>query len=64
VAEEAYASRLDRARLQRWLPRDRDLDVYLLGPQPFMAQVRRDLLELGVPEKEIRHEFFGPATDL
>lgn len=64
VAEEAYASRLDRARLQRWLPKDRDLDVYLLGPQPFTAQVRRDLLELGVPEKQIRHEFFGPASDL
>ena len=64
VAEEAFASRLDKTRLQRWLPKARDLDAYILGPQPFMAQVRRDLLELGVPEQQIRHEFFGPAAEL
>ena len=64
VGGEALATRLDLLRLKRWLPKDRDLDAYVLGPQPFMAQVRRDLLELGVPEKQIRHEFFGPAADL
>ncbi|WP_295515627.1 NO-inducible flavohemoprotein [uncultured Pseudomonas sp.] len=64
LAGEALASRLDLLRLQRWLPKERDLDAYVLGPQPFMAQVRRDLLELGVPAGQIRHEFFGPATDL
>lgn len=64
LAGEALASRLDLLRLQRWLPKERDLDAYVLGPQPFMAQVRRDLLELGVPAGQICHEFFGPATDL
>ncbi len=64
LAGEALASRLDLLRLQRWLPKERDLDAYVMGPQPFMAQVRRDLLELGVPAGQIRHEFFGPATDL
>ncbi|KUM42660.1 NO-inducible flavohemoprotein [Pseudomonas sp. EpS/L25] len=64
LAGEALVSRLDLLRLQRWLPKEPDLDAYVLGPQPFMAQVRRDLLELGVPAGQIRHEFFGPATDL
>lgn len=64
VGGEVLASRLDGLRLRRWLPKDRDLDAYVLGPQPFMAEVRRDLLELGVPQKQIRHEFFGPVADL
>jgi len=64
IVGESRAARLDRRRLQRWLPQGRDLDAYVLGPPSFMAQVRRDLLELGVPVGQIRHEFFGPATDL
>ncbi|WP_326535225.1 NO-inducible flavohemoprotein [Pseudorhodoferax sp.] len=56
--------RLDRARLQDWLPADRDLDAYFLGPKPFMAQLRRDLRALGVPDAQSRHEFFGPASAL
>jgi nitric oxide dioxygenase len=56
--------RLDRARLQDWLPADRDLDAYFLGPKPFMAQLRRDLQALGVPAAQSRYEFFGPASAL
>ncbi|KQP03645.1 NO-inducible flavohemoprotein [Pseudorhodoferax sp. Leaf265] len=56
--------RLDRARLQDWLPADRDLDAYFLGPKPFMAQLRRDLHALGVPPAQARYEFFGPASAL
>ncbi len=56
--------RLDRQRLADWLPADRDLDAYLLGPTPFMAQVRRDLHAVGVPAAQTRYEFFGPASAL
>ncbi|GHC98570.1 hypothetical protein GCM10007320_54480 [Pseudorhodoferax aquiterrae] len=56
--------RLDRARLQDWLPADRDLDAYFLGPKPFMAQLRRDLHALGVPPAQSRYEFFGPTSAL
>jgi len=56
--------RLSRELLQRWLPAERDLDVYFLGPKPFMAALKRNLRELGVPEAQTRYEFFGPAAAL
>ena len=52
------------ALLNDWLPEQRDLDVYFLGPKPFMAQVKRQLAELGVPQAQCRYEFFGPAVAL
>lgn len=50
--------------LRAWLPSAYDLDVYFLGPKPFMAFMKRTLLELGVPEEQARYEFFGPAEAL
>ncbi|TDU26422.1 nitric oxide dioxygenase [Panacagrimonas perspica] len=50
--------------LSAWLPQQRDIDVYFLGPKPFMSQVRRSLRTLGVPEAQCHHEFFGPASAL
>jgi nitric oxide dioxygenase len=55
---------LDRDLLASWLPASRDVDVYFLGPLPFMKAVKRHLHELGVPGKQSRYEFFGPATAL
>lgn len=55
---------LDRDTLARWLPESRDVDVYFLGPLPFMKAVKRHLHELGVPRKQARFEFFGPAMAL
>lgn len=55
---------LDQHLLGEWLPRERDVDAYFLGPKPFMAAVKRQLLALGVPEQQTRYEFFGPATSL
>ncbi|MFV3307764.1 NO-inducible flavohemoprotein [Pseudomonas sp. NY15181] len=55
---------LSRDLLGQWLPADRDLDAYFLGPKPFMAQVKRHLRELGVPEQQTHYEFFGPASVL
>lgn len=56
--------RLTEERLGGWLPADRDLDAYFLGPKPFMTAVRRQLKALGVPEQQTRYEFFGPAAAL
>jgi len=50
--------------LEQWLPEDRDLDAYFLGPKGFMAVVKRQLKAAGVPEKQSRYEFFGPASVL
>ena len=55
---------LSRELLEQWLPAERDLDAYFLGPKPFMAQVRRHLQALGVPAEQSRYEFFGPASAL
>jgi nitric oxide dioxygenase len=50
--------------LQRWLPAGLDCDVYFLGPQPFMAAIKKFLSELGLPDERRRYEFFGPAEAL
>jgi nitric oxide dioxygenase len=46
------------------LPADRDVDLYLLGPKPFMRSTWRAAQQLGVPSQQIRFEFFGPMEDL
>jgi len=39
-----------------------DAQAYLCGPLPFMEQVRRALVERGLPEANIHYEVFGPDT--
>jgi nitric oxide dioxygenase len=55
---------LDGYLMQRWLPENRDLDAFFLGPKGFMAAVRILLIASGVPATQCRHEFFGPASAL
>jgi nitric oxide dioxygenase len=55
---------LSLEQLEQWLPEQRDLDAYFLGPKPFMAQIKRHLEELGVPPSQSHYEFFGPASAL
>lgn len=56
--------RLCQEVLASWLPAERNVDAYFLGPVGFMSSVRRDLKALGVPEEQTHHEFFGPAGQL
>ncbi len=55
---------LTRDRLAGWMPVDRDLDAYFLGPKGFMKAVQDNLVALGVPRGQAHHEFFGPAAAL
>ncbi|MCU1724823.1 NO-inducible flavohemoprotein [Pseudomonas sp. 5P_5.1_Bac1] len=55
---------LSQEQLAGWLPLERDVDAYFLGPKPFMAAVKRQLKAAGVPEGQSRYEFFGPAAAL
>ena len=55
---------LSQEQLAAWLPEQRDLDAYFLGPKGFMGAIKRHLKALGVPEKQSRYEFFGPAAAL
>lgn len=50
--------------LKQWLPEDKDVEAYFLGPKPFMAFMKRSLHELGVPDAQAHYEFFGPAEAL
>jgi len=50
--------------LQQQLPADRDVDLYFLGPKPFMQAVYRTGLALGVTQERLRYEFFGPLEEL
>jgi nitric oxide dioxygenase len=50
--------------LAQSLPEDRDVDLYTLGPKPFMEFVLRTGLELGVPRSRLHYEFFGPTQSL
>jgi len=54
---------IDKTLLQSLLPLD-DYDCYLCGPPAFMAALYRLLIELGVPDARIAHEFFGKAKSL
>ena len=55
---------LSRQKLEAWLPAERDIDAYFLGPKPFMAQVKSSLAAMGIPGEQCRYEFFGPAAAL
>jgi nitric oxide dioxygenase len=55
---------IGRGELDRWLPASRDIDVYFLGPKPFMQAIKKHLKSLGVPEAQSHYEFFGPASAL
>jgi nitric oxide dioxygenase len=55
---------IDRELLAQQLPADRDVDLYLLGPKPFMQAVYAHGLALGVPAQQLRYEFFGPTEEL
>lgn len=55
---------LSLEQLAQWLPENVDLDAYFLGPKPFMAQVKKHLSDMGVPNDQCHYEFFGPASAL
>jgi nitric oxide dioxygenase len=46
------------------LPADRDVDLYFLGPKPFMRSMYGIAAELGIPRQQVKYEFFGPLEDL
>lgn len=66
VGNEPHAvGRIDADKLAKWLPPGtRNVDAYFLGPKPFMQQAKKALRTLGVPDKQVRYEFFGPASAL
>ncbi|MBS4196294.1 hypothetical protein [Lederbergia citri] len=43
---------------------DKNTICYVCGPVPFLRAVVSILENLGLPENNIRYEFFGPAMQL
>jgi nitric oxide dioxygenase len=41
-----------------------DVDLYFLGPKPFMRAMYRHAQALKIPAQQVRYEFFGPLEDL
>ncbi len=62
--QEQLQGFFDRDKLAKLLPDTRDVDIYFLGPRPFMQLCNSALNELGVPDERIRYEFFGPLEEL
>ncbi|HSW16015.1 MAG TPA: NO-inducible flavohemoprotein [Ramlibacter sp.] len=50
--------------LDQQLPQSRDVDLYFLGPKPFMQAVYKSGLALGIARERLRYEFFGPLEEL
>lgn len=52
------------AKFLLYLPEERNIDVYFLGPLGFMISVKKGLTGLGVDESNLHWEFFGPNKNL
>jgi nitric oxide dioxygenase len=57
------AGRLDKDLLAKILP-NTNMDVYYLGPTPFMEMIKQALTELGFDQEHCHYEFFGPSEVL
>jgi nitric oxide dioxygenase len=65
AADQPHATGfVTRELIAQALPEDRDVDLYFLGPKPFMKAVYAHGLALGVPKQQLRYEFFGPLEAL
>ena len=54
---------IDERILNNWLP-DKNANVYLCGPIPFMKAVYSALISINVPAERIHYEVFGPTIAL
>lgn len=55
---------ISEALLAQQLPEDRDVELYFLGPVPFMRAAMKIAKNLGLPESQVHYEFFGPSEEL
>ena len=61
AAADYRTGRIDRSLLEELVP-STDADVYLCGPSGFMQSIYDALLDLGIPDRQIHFEAFGPAN--
>jgi nitric oxide dioxygenase len=51
---------LTTEQLAQWLPKNRDVDAYFLGPKPFMALVKRSLADWACQKAKPTTNFLAP----
>ena len=60
LVTDIHGDHLSADTLAAQLPDDRNVDVYFIGPKPFMQAVYSMGRTLGVLPERLRCEFFGP----
>ncbi|WP_435234803.1 NO-inducible flavohemoprotein [Psychromonas sp. PT13] len=55
---------IDLSILEEQIGDDRDVELYFLGPKPFMNAMYHFIPKLGIPDENVHFEFFGPAETL
>ena len=55
---------LEASQLQQHIGDNRDIEVYVLGPKPFMQCVLNMTHNLGINPSQVHFEFFGPLEEL
>lgn len=55
---------LSEDNLRALIPLPQQVDLYFLGPKPFMEICFRSAKALGIPAEQVRYEFFGPLQTL
>jgi len=54
---------IDKEKIARLVPDVAERDVFLCGPPPMMWGIKKALVELGVPEKQVHYERFALHKD-
>ena len=55
---------IDLSILEKEIGEERDVELYFLGPKPFMNAMYHFAPKLGIPDENVHFEFFGPAEAL
>lgn len=63
-AEKERRGLVTKEVIARYIPEDRDIDCYVIGPKGFMRNVLRFLKELEVPREQWHWEYFGPKDEV
>ncbi len=55
--------RLTKKFLEEIVKPPKEAEFYVSGPRTFMINVRKMLMDMGVPQQRMHSEFFGPTPE-
>lgn len=62
--EPHHTGFINQELISQQLGNNNDVELYLLGPKPFMQSALKIAQDIGVPHSQIHYEFFGPKEEL